>query len=103
MFNNCFQEMEDLINYKEFLDLRKKELLHKRWTDRVYQPIRRQVVKEIKSREFGELFQRKRQLYKEYLEHVNKKVGLSVLTQILVPLFRKYCNVVIFNILMKYF
>ena len=66
--------MEDLINYKEFLDLRKKELLHKRWTDRVYQPIRRQVVKEIKSREFGELFQRKRQLYKEYLEHVNKKV-----------------------------
>ena len=76
--------MEDLINYKEFLDLRKKELLHKRWTDRVYQPIRRQVVKEIKSREFGELFQRKRQLYKEYLEHVNKKVRLSVL--------HKYCN-----------
>ena len=75
--------MEDLINYKEFLDLRKKELLHKRWTDRVYQPIRRQVVKEIKSREFGELFQRKRQLYKEYLEHVNKKVWLSVLPETL--------------------
>ena len=83
--------MEDLINYKEFLDLRKKELLHKRWTDRVYQPIRRQVVKEIKSSEFGELFQRKRQLYKEYLEHVNKKVELSVPTKILVfPLQRHH-------------
>ena len=68
------QEMGDFVRYQELLDLRKKELLHKRWTERVYQPIRRQVVSEANSPEFGELFQRKRQLYKEYLEHVNKKV-----------------------------
>ncbi len=62
------------MNYKEMLDLRKKEILHKRWSDRVYQPIRRQIVKQINTREFDELFQRKRELHKEYLEHVNKKV-----------------------------
>ncbi len=62
------------MQYKTFLDVRRKELVHKRWTDRVYNPIRRQIVAKMNSQEFEEYSQRKRRLHVDYLEHKNKRV-----------------------------
>lgn len=62
------------MKHKEMLDLRKKEMLHFKWKERVFEPIRNQVDKEIHSPMYDELAQRKRALHKEYIEHNNKKV-----------------------------
>ncbi len=56
------------------LDLRKKEMLHKKWSEQVHEPIKRQIDKEMHGPNYKELAQRKRELHKEYLEHVNRKV-----------------------------
>ena len=68
------QGVSGFLDRKDMLDLRKKEILHKKWNDRVYHPIRNQVVNAVNSGEYSELDLRKRELYKEYLEHVNRKV-----------------------------
>lgn len=56
------------------LNLRRKELQHKRWHERVYDPLRRQVENTIES-EYNFLDAEKRQEYMKYLDHVNKKVS----------------------------
>ena len=71
------QEMGEFLAKKEMLNQRKREILHKRWTDNVNEPIRKEVVNELNSPNYDEFVRRKRVLYKEYLEHSNKKVSTS--------------------------
>ena len=59
------------------LNHRKKELLHKKWTENVNEPIKREIDKEINGPNYLELMKRKRALHKEYLEHTNKKVSIA--------------------------
>ena len=66
--------MEDLVAHKDMLDLRKKEILHKKWNEQVYSPIRSQIERSIAGPCYGEMARRKKILHKQYLEHVNKKV-----------------------------
>ena len=72
------QEVGDSIAYQELLRHRKKEMLHKKWTERVFQPLERQIGAEMSSVGFSELDRRKRRLYKDYLEYVNEKVGVLI-------------------------
>ncbi|KAL5009521.1 hypothetical protein ScPMuIL_011826 [Solemya velum] len=67
------QEVEDFLQNKEVLDLRKKEMLHKQWHNRVHQPIRKKIVEAMDSYNWSELDRRKRELHKQYLEFVNQK------------------------------
>ena len=62
--------------HKEQLDMRKKELLHKKWTEGVYEPIRKQIDQQMHGPAYPNLVSRKRQQHKEYLEHVNRKVSI---------------------------
>lgn len=59
---------------KEVLDLRKKEMLHKKWNDRVYEPLREKIIDVMDGEDWPELDRRKRELHKQYLEFVNEKV-----------------------------
>lgn len=67
--------MNDFLEHTDLLELRKKELLHKNWNDRVYEPIRRKILKAMNGQDWLENDRRKRELHRQYLEHVNKKVS----------------------------
>ena len=69
------QDVSDLIGYKKLIDLRKREVLHKQWQKSVYRPIQREIRREMNSSNYADLSRRKRELHKEYIEHVNRKVG----------------------------
>lgn len=66
--------MENVVSSKEVLDLRKKEMLHKKWNDRVYEPLREKIIDVMDGEDWPELDRRKRELHKQYLEFVNEKV-----------------------------
>ena len=53
---------------------RRRELLHKRWTDKVYEPIARHISDEMYSGSYATLASKKRDIYRQYLELYNKKV-----------------------------
>lgn len=67
------QDFEFLGVDQMILNRRRQEMLHKRWTENVFEPIRCEVEREVNGPELKELEARKRQLYKEYLEHLNRK------------------------------
>ena len=66
--------MGNTVSHKEMFNLRKKEMLHRKWNERVYEPIREQIDKEMHGPMYDELARRKREIHKEYLEYTNKKV-----------------------------
>lgn len=61
------------------LNRRRQEMLHKRWSENVYDPIRCAVEREMNSCRFLEFQERKKQLYKEYIEYVNRKVSAEAI------------------------
>ncbi|XP_054753477.2 protein FAM228B-like [Lytechinus pictus] len=66
--------VKDVDNYlmnKDFLDLRKKEMLYKKWSEKIWEPIDSSIYKEMKN--YPKVDKRKRSIYKEYLRHGNKK------------------------------
>ncbi|RUS77003.1 hypothetical protein EGW08_015228 [Elysia chlorotica] len=67
------KEIGDRLAYKELVDLRKKEVLHKRWSDQVYEPIRKKILEAIDGADWHHLDRRKREMHKQFLEHVNKR------------------------------
>ncbi|CAG5133846.1 unnamed protein product [Candidula unifasciata] len=67
------KSLEDYLTHKEFTDLRKKELLHKRWTEEVYEPIRKKILDTIDKSDRNETDYLKREKHRKFLEHLNKK------------------------------
>ncbi|XP_064628301.1 protein FAM228B-like isoform X2 [Lineus longissimus] len=67
------KDIDDLLLYKDGLELRKKEILHKKWNERVHEPIRKHILGEMDGPAYTALARRKRQLYKEFIEFTNKK------------------------------
>lgn len=63
-----------MVTHKEVLELRRREMLHKKWKEQVHRPISQQISREINGPNYAELASRKRELYRDYLEHVNRKV-----------------------------
>ena len=68
------KDVDSFLTQKEVLDLRKKEMLHKKWNERVYEPLRKKIIEAMDSDDWPELDRRKRELHKQYLEFVNQKV-----------------------------
>lgn len=67
------QDVGSYLSHKDLVDLRKKEVLHKRWSDQVYEPIRRKILEAMDGTEWDHLDRRKREMHRQFLEHVNKR------------------------------
>jgi len=72
------QEVTDYLFDDDVLNIRRHELLHLKWTDRVYEPIQRQILSEISGKDFENLLLHKRLLYNEFLEKSNRQVFISI-------------------------
>lgn len=67
------REVSSYLYDKDICDLRKKEILHKKWTDRVHEPIRKRIIEELDSQGFAQHVEKKRELHRDYLQYLNKK------------------------------
>ncbi|KAK7500034.1 hypothetical protein BaRGS_00008581 [Batillaria attramentaria] len=67
------KDMNSLLDREDFLNLRKRELLHKTWNDQVYEPIRRQICQKLEGQDWSEVNRRRRVLHKHYIEHINRR------------------------------
>ena len=70
--------MEAIVDDQDEVNLRRRELLHKKWNEQVFTPITKQIQTEIDGPNYGELSRCKRGLHRDYLEHVNRKVSLRI-------------------------
>lgn len=67
------KDLEEYVCHKDVMELRKKEMLHKKWNDRVHEPLRKKIIDVMDGEDWPELDRRKRELHKQYLEFVNEK------------------------------
>lgn len=68
------RELDEYIEKFKIMSERRKEILHKKWSENVYKPLHYEINKEMSGPNLTSLSSKKCNLYKEYLEHVNKKV-----------------------------
>ncbi|XP_047429820.1 protein FAM228A isoform X2 [Mugil cephalus] len=69
---NGFMKLECFFNQREVTELRRKELLHKRWTEHVWFPLQYRVEERV-SRCSPSEAKRRQSLYSHYLQHCNTK------------------------------
>ncbi|XP_056284111.1 protein FAM228A [Pseudoliparis swirei] len=66
------KDLERFLRHRDVTELRRRELLHKRWTERVWFPLQRRLEEHASSR--GPTAAKRRQsLYGHYLHHCNTK------------------------------
>ena len=68
------QDIGHFLAYNNMYAIRKKELLHKKWINQVYRPIRQEILQAMIGQDWREVNRRRRQLFRQYLWHVNCKV-----------------------------
>jgi len=96
----AMQEVTEYMFDHDVLNIRRAELLHHRWTDRVYDPIRNHVLSEMSGKDYQNLLLYKRFLYEEFLAKSNRKVFFMIV--IIVPIvsrqsFSYHCQPVSFT------
>ncbi|XP_060677229.1 protein FAM228A [Hemiscyllium ocellatum] len=65
----CFiKELDEYTAYKDMLNLRKKEILYKKWNDYVYEPVQWKVKAKL-----NQSIERRRPSVLQYLDYCNKK------------------------------
>ncbi|CAL1532798.1 unnamed protein product [Lymnaea stagnalis] len=67
------KKLDDLLTHKELVDLRRKELLYLKWSEQVFEPIRKKIVEAVDGSDWLHLDRRKREMHRQFLEHVNKR------------------------------
>ena len=77
MYYIYVQDLQEYVDNHDYLGSRRKEILHKNWSERVYEPMRKAIIHQMDGDNYNQYKTRKDQLYREYIEHVNKKVGLT--------------------------
>ncbi|XP_044024315.1 protein FAM228A [Siniperca chuatsi] len=70
--NGFVKELERFLSQWDVTELRRRELLHKRWTERVWFPLQRRVEEHVSSCSPVEA-KRRQSLYSHYLHHCNTK------------------------------
>ncbi|XP_076445174.1 protein FAM228B-like isoform X2 [Babylonia areolata] len=73
MENTFVKDVDQYLGRVDMLALRKREMLHKTWNSRVFEPLRRKVLQAVYSSDYKETERRHRELYRQYLEYTNKK------------------------------
>lgn len=81
------EELERFLSQRDVAELRRRELLHKRWTERVWFPLQRRVEEHVSSRGPAEA-KRRQSLYSHYLHHCNTKVMLRSPVRLLYLLWK---------------
>ncbi|XP_002739880.3 protein FAM228B-like [Saccoglossus kowalevskii] len=66
------KDIDEFVTNKDYLDLRKKEMLHKKWSERVYEPLQKQIYREMKVQYPG-VESRKRNLHDNYVDYCNRR------------------------------
>lgn len=86
------EELERFLSQRDVTELRRRELLHKRWTERVWFPLQRRVEEHVSS--CGPVEAKRRQsLYSHYLHHCNTKVTpISPLNLLILALKYSKCT-----------
>ncbi|XP_077345005.1 protein FAM228B-like isoform X1 [Lithobates pipiens] len=69
-YNQC---LDKYVKQAECADLRRKEIQHKRWTERVAEPLQKTIERYIDSQTSEDIERRRRWLLEQYLEYCNKK------------------------------
>ena len=72
------QDVGDYLAHKDLVDLRKREVLHKRWSDQVFEPIRSKILDAMDGTQWDHLDRRKREMHRQFLEHTNKRVSIRI-------------------------
>ncbi|KAF1376517.1 hypothetical protein PFLUV_G00212310 [Perca fluviatilis] len=70
--NGFMKELERFLGQRDVTELRRRELLHKRWTERVWFPLQRRVKKHVSSCS-PVAVKRRLSLYSHYLHQCNSK------------------------------
>ncbi|KAM5164874.1 protein FAM228B isoform 2-T2 [Mantella aurantiaca] len=83
-YNQCVNEY---VRQAESADLRRKEMQHKRWTERVAEPLQKTIESYIDNQASEDIENRRRCLLEQYLDYCNKKVSTPVLKD---PLLQQY-------------
>ncbi|KAG7239148.1 hypothetical protein INR49_029899 [Caranx melampygus] len=76
--NGFMKELERFLSKRDVAELRRKELLHKRWTECVWFPLQKRVEEQVSSCSPLEA-KRRQSLYNLYLHHCNTKATLTPL------------------------
>nr|DBA25712.1 TPA: hypothetical protein GDO54_010071 [Pyxicephalus adspersus] len=69
-YNQC---LDDYVRQAESSDLRRKEMQHKKWTERVAEPLQKTIESYIDTQTSEDIEKRRRWLLQQYLEYCNKK------------------------------
>ena len=75
------QDVENELLHRSFLDQRKKEMLYKKWSERIFAPIQSQMYQAMKGN-YAAVDRKKRELFNEYIKHRNKKVMITQLYEL---------------------
>ncbi|XP_068433598.1 protein FAM228A [Clinocottus analis] len=66
------KDLDRFLSQRDVVELRRKEMLHKRWTERVWFPLQRSVEEHVSSCSLAAI-KRRQNLYSHYLHHCNNK------------------------------
>ncbi|KAA8583143.1 hypothetical protein FQN60_015689 [Etheostoma spectabile] len=75
--NGFMKELERFLSQRDITELRRRELLHKRWTERVWFPLQRRVEKHVSSCS-PVAVKRHLSLYRQYLHQCNTKANMPL-------------------------
>lgn len=71
--NSFVKELDRYLLHKDVLELRKKELLYKKWSKSVLEPIQQKVEDFVESQSAEDIRSRKSMMLAKYLNYCNKK------------------------------
>ncbi|XP_072018920.1 protein FAM228B-like [Amphiura filiformis] len=70
--NSFVRDIENELLHKSFLDKRKKEMLYKKWSEQIFEPIQDKIYRAMKGN-YAAVDRKKRELFNDYINHRNKK------------------------------
>uniref|UniRef100_A0A8C6JH46 Uncharacterized protein n=1 Tax=Melopsittacus undulatus TaxID=13146 RepID=A0A8C6JH46_MELUD len=71
--NYFVREVDRYLRHNEFLDLRKKEMLYKKWLEDVSEPLLQKIEDKMDSKSSEEIRKRKEEQFSLYLDYCKKK------------------------------
>ncbi|KFU93202.1 UPF0638 protein B, partial [Chaetura pelagica] len=73
------REVERYLRHNDFLNLRKKEMLYKKWLENVSEPLLQRIMEKMDSQSSEEIRKRKEEQLSLYLNYYNKRKGYLTL------------------------
>ncbi|XP_006167711.1 protein FAM228B isoform X2 [Tupaia chinensis] len=74
--NYVMKELDKYLQHHDFLNTRRKEMLYKKWADRVADPLQKRIVEKVCSHK--EITKRRQEELDSFLKHANKKGNVFI-------------------------